>query len=59
MSQGTELKHQISEGHVEKRTSVGETVDKVEALTQFFGSERNEIEVENLKKISYRMTKDV
>ena len=42
-----------------KRTSVGGTVDKVEALTQFFGSEKNEIEVENLEKISYRMKKDV
>ena len=34
-----------------RRTSVGETVDKVEALTQFFGNERNEIEVENSEKI--------
>ena len=42
-----------------KRTSVGETVDKVEALTQFFGNEKNEIEAENLEKISYRMKKDV
>ena len=42
-----------------RMTSVGETVDKVEELTQFFGNERNEIEVENLEKILYRMTKDV
>ena len=42
-----------------KRTSVDGTVDRVEALTQFFENERNEIEVENLEKISYRMTKDV
>ena len=42
-----------------RRTNVGETVDKVEALTQFFGNEKNGIEVENLEKISYRMTKGV
>jgi hypothetical protein len=59
MFQGTELKHQNSEGHLVRRTNVGETVDKVEALTQFFGNERNEIEVESFEKISYRMTKDV
>jgi hypothetical protein len=59
MFQETELKHQNSEGHLVRRTSVGETVDKVEALTQFFGNERSEIEVENLEKISYRMTKGV
>ena len=41
-----------------RRTRVGETVGKVEALTQFFGNEKNEIEVENLKKILNRMTKD-
>ena len=34
-------------------------MDKVEGQTQFFGNESNEIEVENLEKISYRMTKDV
>ena len=59
MFQGTELKHQNAEGHLVKMTSVGETVDKVEALTQFSGNEKNGIEVENLEKISYRMTKDV
>ena len=59
MFQRTELKHQISEGPHVKRTSVDGTVDRVEALTQFFENERNEIEVENLEKISYRMTKDV
>ena len=59
MFQGTELEHQNSECHVVRRTSVGETVDKVEVLTQFFENERNEIEVENLEKISYRMSKDV
>ena len=41
------------------RMSLGETVDKREVPTQFFGNERNGIEVENLEKTSYRMTKDV
>jgi hypothetical protein len=59
MFQGTELKHQNSKAQLVRRTSVGETVDKVEALTQFFGNEKNEIEVENLEMISYRMMKGV
>ena len=59
MFQETELEHPNLESHLVRRTSVGETVDKVEALIQFFGNERNEIEVENLEKIPYRMTKDV
>ena len=59
MFQGTELKHQIEKGPLVRMTSLGETVDKVEALTQFFGNGRNEIEVENLENILYRMTKDV
>ena len=42
-----------------RRTGIGETVDKVEALTQFFGNEMKEIEVENLEMILYKMTKDV
>ena len=60
MFQGAEIKYQNSEDHVvRRRTSVGETADRVEALIQFFENERNEIEVENLEKILNRMTKDV
>jgi hypothetical protein len=59
MFQETELQHQNGEDHFLRTTSFGETVDKVEVLRQFFESERNEIEVENLQKILYKMTKDV
>jgi len=60
MFQGTELKHQNSQSHLVRKTMIfGETVDKREEPTQFFGNERNGIGVENFGKTSYRTMTDV